>query len=345
MAQDKQVKIEAMLAKFGSARVAVYGDFCLDAYWNVDPDPSEISIETGLPVNAVERHYYSPGGAANIVANLAALGPAAIETIGVLGDDIYGRELTTLLKDLGADTTGLVVQQQDFQTYTYLKRIVEGKEEPRYDFGVHNERSFETDEKILNNIQEALNRCDVLIFNQQVKNSLNNSAFIDKANQLFSEHQNRIVLVDSRQYNHQFSNIYRKVNDVELARLNGKSDENLSKEDLRTYGVQEFQRTNKPVFVTCGDQGMLAIDDAGTHEIPGISLTGELDSVGAGDTALSAIALSLASGHSPGEAAYLANLAAAVTVQKRFITGTATREEILQLLNNISLSDSIDHSN
>jgi len=51
--------------------------------------------------------------------------------------------------------------------------------------------------------------------------------------------------------------------------------------------------------------------------------------VGAGDTAVSALALGLGAGYAPAEAAAFANFAAAVTVQKLFQTGTASGEEIL----------------
>jgi phosphoglycolate phosphatase-like HAD superfamily hydrolase len=56
-----------------------------------------------------------------------------------------------------------------------------------------------------------------------------------------------------------------------------------------------------------------------------------LDTTGAGDTAISAIALCLGAGCSPEQAIRIANLAAAVTVQKVFTTGTANGEEILKM--------------
>ena len=52
----------------------------------------------------VARHYYSLGGASNVVANLAALEPAAIQVIGAIGDDIFGRELRRQLHELKVDT-------------------------------------------------------------------------------------------------------------------------------------------------------------------------------------------------------------------------------------------------
>ena len=47
--------MEAALARIGKVKVAVFGDFCLDAYWIIEPGESEISVETGLPVRMVVR--------------------------------------------------------------------------------------------------------------------------------------------------------------------------------------------------------------------------------------------------------------------------------------------------
>ena len=328
-----QQQVKEILEKIKSSKIAVYGDFCLDAYWIMDLRGSEVSIETGLQAESVGSHYYSPGGAANIVANLSALQPAKINAIAVIGDDIYGRELTAQLESLHADTSSLVIQKDEFNTFTYLKKYRGDIEDPRNDFGVYNERMKETDEQILTNIRKALREYDVLIFNQQVPGSLNQS-FIDAANKIFKEFDDKIIIVDSRHYNDQFKNIYRKTNDIEIAALCGETvnpSETIPFSAIKKYGTLEYSRTNKPVIVTCGSRGVLVFDDEGIHEVPGIQLTSKLDTVGAGDTGISALALCLAVGLSPSEAATFGNYASAVTVQKLFTTGTANAEEILEI--------------
>ena len=95
------------------------------------------------------RHYYSLGGASNVVANLAALKPKKIQVIGVIGDDIFGRELRRQFDALGVDTTHLVVQREDFDTVAFGKPYLEETEEPRIDFGFFNKRSEATDRALL----------------------------------------------------------------------------------------------------------------------------------------------------------------------------------------------------
>jgi rfaE bifunctional protein kinase chain/domain len=329
-----QSRIKDISHKITSVKIAVYGDFCLDCYWIMDKRGSEVSIETGLQAEAVNQHYYTPGGAANVVANLSALHPAVIKVIGVVGNDLHGRELTRQLGALGADTSSLFVQTNHFNTYSYLKKIVGGREEPRIDFGVYNERSTETDTSILEALESALQEYDAVIFNQQVTGSITHEAFIEEANRLFVKYNDKIVMLDSRHFNHRFSNTYLKANDREIASLAGKKvnpDETIPVSDVKEYGLDIFKKSGKPVFVTCGERGITAFDRNGSYEVPGLQLKNKLDTVGAGDTALSAITLCLAAGVPVDEAAAFANFAAAVTVQKLYTTGTASAEEILRI--------------
>jgi bifunctional ADP-heptose synthase (sugar kinase/adenylyltransferase)/phosphoglycolate phosphatase-like HAD superfamily hydrolase len=327
-------QIREILTAIRKVKVAVYGDFCLDAYWMMDPRGSEISLETGLKAEAVHRHYYNPGGASNITANLAALQPATIRAIGAIGRDIFGRELLDQLAGMGIDTRSLVIQPEDFNTYTFTKRYLYDEEQPRIDFGFYNKRSRATDEFILEQIRDALVTSDALIFNQQVPGSITNGDFIESVNMLFDEFHEKIVLLDSRHYNDHFRNIFRKTNDIEIARLNGitiGSGTYLPMDRIAEYGAATYRQFRKPVFVTCGERGIMVFDDQGIHRIRGRQFLCRLDTVGAGDTIMSALALCLAAGIRPAEAAEFANLAAAVTIRKLFITGTASGDEILSL--------------
>jgi len=327
-------KVIDILKKIREVKVAVYGDFCLDAYWILDPKGSEVSVETGLEGQAVKTHYYSFGGASNIVANLAALSPSSILAIGVIGDDIFGREIKRQFKDLGVNIDHLTIQRENFDTVTFGKRYLENKEKPRIDFGFSNRRSEYTDKKILDSIKKALETNDVLIFNQQVPGSITNHSFIEKVNKIFKKNQDKITILDTRHYGKDIKHTYRKINSFEAAMLNNiniKRDQIVSLEDLEIYGRNLYKMFKKPVFITIGSRGIMTIDSNGPYQVPGVYLPKKLDPVGAGDTVTSALALCLASGEDPRRTAEFANLAAAVTVQKLFKTGTASPEEVIEI--------------
>jgi rfaE bifunctional protein kinase chain/domain len=330
----KQDRIEEILNRIKKVKIAVYGDFCIDAYWLLDPRGSEVSVETGLQARAVARHYYSLGGASNVVANLAALEPAQIRVIGAVGDDIFARELRRQFHQLNVDTKHLAVQKENFDTVTFGKPYLEDKEQPRIDFGFFNRRTEQTDQLLLDGIKEALRNADALIVNQQVPGSITNESFIDRANALFEQFTDKIVLLDSRHYGRRFKNIYRKTNDLEAAQLNNadvRPGDVLTLADVTKYAQNLFEQFEKPVFLTRGPRGIITVDSDGVHEVPGIQLLKKLDIVGAGDTVTSALALCLGAGVGPAEASEFANLAAAVTVQKLYQTGTASGPEILEV--------------
>lgn len=327
--------LEKILADIRNVKVAVYGDFCLDAYWILDPRGGEVSVETGLRTEAVKKQYYSLGGASNVVANLAALQPGKIQLAGVTGDDIFGREMRQQFETLGVDISRLITQNEKYDTVVFSKRYLNDKEQPRIDFGFFNERSTETDDIIINNLRELLPQCDALIFNQQVPGGITPS-FIKKANALFNEFNDKFVVLDSRHFGEYFEHICRKTNDIEASELLGvnTADGDLTPKQLKEMSNQLYAQFHKPVFLTLGANGILTTDESGICHAPGLIFDKQLDTVGAGDTVISALAAALGAGYAANIAAEFANLAAGVTVQKLFTTGTASGEEILELNKN-----------
>ena len=51
--------LQEILKRISSVKIAVLGDFCLDAYWFIDESKSEISIETGHATRPVRQQKYS----------------------------------------------------------------------------------------------------------------------------------------------------------------------------------------------------------------------------------------------------------------------------------------------
>ena len=69
--------VQSVLSGVVSAKIAVVGDFCLDAYWELEADWAQTSIETGLAVRRVVAQRYELGGAGNVAGNLRAIGVGA----------------------------------------------------------------------------------------------------------------------------------------------------------------------------------------------------------------------------------------------------------------------------
>ena len=164
--------------------------------------------------------------------------------------------------------------------------------------------------------------------------------FIEEANKLFHQFDDKIVLLDSRHYTNQFRYVYHKINEKEAAAMNGvavQHNDQIPIEEVNRYAQKVFQKFKKPTIITNGEHGIVIIDDDGIKTVAAIRLSQILDTVGAGDSITSAVALCLGAGIGIYEAAQFANLAAAVTVQKRFQTGTASGAEIVEICKTIDL--------
>src|SRR6266542_5640674 len=83
-------QIEKLLQKMAGARVVVLGDAMLDVYLMGDVD--RVSPEAPVPVVTVQGRRHALGGAANVAANVAAIG-AECRLVAVIGDDARGDSL------------------------------------------------------------------------------------------------------------------------------------------------------------------------------------------------------------------------------------------------------------
>lgn len=81
-------------------RILVVGDAMLDQYWSGSVD--RISPEAPVPILRVESVEARAGGAANVAANLAAMG-AEVRLVAPIADDADGRELRSVLERVGVD--------------------------------------------------------------------------------------------------------------------------------------------------------------------------------------------------------------------------------------------------
>jgi rfaE bifunctional protein kinase chain/domain len=326
-------QLETLLSAVRKVRIGVIGDFCLDAYWELDPSLSEISVETGLATRPVRSQRYSLGGAGNVVNNLVAMGVGAVSAFGVLGDDPFGREMLRILQGCGVATRGIVVQGKGWNTPVYVKPVEAQAEQARIDFGNANLLDPAAGTAVLSALSGSLADLDLVIINQQLLHGIHTEGF--RAALAGISGTARIPFIcDSRDWNDSYAGAIRKLNDREAMRQTGsdwRSDDPVPRADALAAADALFKRWKRTVFVTRGPRGMLMRDAQGTSEVLGLQLMGRIDTVGAGDSALSGIAAALACGRGALEAAELGNLVAGVTVQKLFITGTASPQEILAI--------------
>ena len=71
---------------------------------------SRICPEAPVPVVEIKTESTRPGGAANVAANIGSLGSLPV-SIGVVGNDMEGRQLRELFRGMGSPVGGLVTDR------------------------------------------------------------------------------------------------------------------------------------------------------------------------------------------------------------------------------------------
>ena len=85
-----QLNINTLSEEYSKKNILVIGDIILDAY--VYGKVDRISQEAPVPIVAVDRQEFKPGGAANVALNLSGLG-AKVTLMGIVGNDTNQTEL------------------------------------------------------------------------------------------------------------------------------------------------------------------------------------------------------------------------------------------------------------
>lgn len=113
---------------FSSAKVLIVGDVMLDQYWH--GGTSRISPEAPVPVVKIKKTDNRPGGAANVAANLVALG-CQIKLLGAIGRDTAGELLHGLLQSKNIPHALSVLD--DFSTIVKLRVLCRHQQMIRLD--------------------------------------------------------------------------------------------------------------------------------------------------------------------------------------------------------------------
>ncbi|MDR1938481.1 MAG: PfkB family carbohydrate kinase [Tannerellaceae bacterium] len=335
-------QLNDVLSKIGKTKIGLIGDLCIDIYWKADITRSELSRETPhFPLPIVEERM-SPGGGGNAVVNIAALRPAQVEAIGVIGNDWRGKLLLSELQNRGIGDAGLVVSDQ-LITNAYCKPIRMGisdveYEDPRLDFCNYKPLPAANEKALLEKLDKAVKQLDVLCVSDQFIYGCITSTVRQQIIRYATE--GLAVIVDSRNRIGEYHSVIMKPNEIEAWKV--VQDSNLPPNDqLDTYAetVERLTQINgAPVCMTIGSNGCLYADERGTTHIASYPVKPPVDIVGAGDTFLAAFGLALGAKINPIIAASFGNLASSITVRKIGTTGTASPEEMREELSALKLN-------
>ncbi len=309
------------IARFSGRRVLVVGDLMLDQY--VRGAVGRVSPEAPVVVVRVTGESHIPGGAGNVVNNLASLG-AAVSVIGVIGEDEAGSRLLEHFRGRGVSVDG-VSADRDRQTTQKCRVIAERQQVVRFDRETAGPLTHALEARLLASLDAALPHADAVILSDYGKGVINPRVL---ARAIKAARKRRIPITVDPKPEH--FRLYKGVTCVTpntseawaCMRRDAKPGSDaldvLGKDILRTLG-------SKSVLITRGPDGMSLFEEGVRPRVTHIPTQARevFDVSGAGDTVISTLTLALASGAPLRRAAALANHAAGIVVAK---LGTATTD-------------------
>jgi rfaE bifunctional protein kinase chain/domain len=286
--------------------------------------PKRISREAPVLILSYESERLVPGGGANAVANVAALGGRPLP-LGIVGDDAHGRGLLDALRERGIET-GSVLVRPGYRTPTKVRILGGGRHAikqqiVRYDIEQTLELTDDERDRFASSLQSWNRQSRVAILSDYGYGSVVPEMLPLLRSTLGPD---ATLLCDSRYRLGAFQGLDGATPNQEEAEtiLGSGLDDHDGPDRLETGGRTLRDRLGaRFLLITQGSRGMSLFEAGGSTHLPVHGTDQVADVTGAGDTVIGTFALALAAGATPLEAALLADYAGGVVVMKM---GTAT---------------------
>jgi D-beta-D-heptose 7-phosphate kinase/D-beta-D-heptose 1-phosphate adenosyltransferase len=317
--------LAALVRGFKGRRCLVIGDVMLDVFERGRAE--RLAPDTPAPVVTDVRKESSPGGAANVAANLAALG-AEVTLLGVVGDDPSGAELLRALNQIGVRTDN--VFRLSGRATVMKKRLVAGDATlARVDSGDKEPLMGAAEVEFAGRAAALAQSAEVVVVSDY-----SGGGVTQEVADALAATDHGCVLLDSKD---PLRLRWRNLTAAAPNHLEAQSTLGLRVEadpswvDVGTVG--EALRDALGVHtltITLAEEGVVVVDSAGATRLRGRRVANP-DVNGAGDTFLAAFALSLGGGAPPRTAARLGIEAATLAVSRAGTTPVGFRELLQRL--------------
>ena len=314
-------RVLQLLQRMKSCRIVVIGDIMLDRY--LIGDTERLSPEAPVPVVTVAERHSALGGAANVAANVVAMGATCL-LVGAVGDDTDGAAVRQELAVASLDDR-FVLTVAGRPTTSKTRIIARGQQIVRIDDEVDSLLDQADEARLVAAAREAMADADALLLEDYNKGAL--SPDLIRAAMDAAKRRGIPVVVDPkyRQFFGYAGATVFKPNRRELESALGASVD-LQNGNALPQVLTRLEVDN--LLVTLGAGGMVLVTkDGSLTSIPSIARQ-IFDVSGAGDTVTAWLGTALAAGATVQEAAEVANYAAGVEVGKPGVA-TVLPEEVL----------------
>ena len=319
--RDQAARLAAVVRRFPRTRLLVIGDLMLDQFiWG---RVSRISPEAPVPIVQVTGESVHLGGAANVAANVRALGGTA-SLVGVVGADAHGRRLVRELGSIGVGVDG-VVRAAGFATIRKIRILAHQQQVVRLDRESGRLGGSPARQVVVRALRQ-LDAVDGVVVSDYNKGVITPALLGELAERCRSK---PMLFIDPKKENfaHYAGATLVKPN-LEAAALASGIDI-VDERSLARAGQTLLERWRcEAVLMSRGEEGMTLFRRGRAMEHFPTAAREVFDVTGAGDTVLASAALALAAGASFEDAAVLANRTAGIVVGK-LGTATASAAELL----------------
>lgn len=307
-------RIDEITARIGKSRIMILGDVMIDRY--LYGHVGRISPEAPVPVVEVKRETVALGGAANVAANIHALGDTAL-VVGVVGSDTAADTLRKGFTDSGLSDECLIIDPNR-QTTMKTRIIGENQQVVRVDREDRHELSDEVEARTLAMFEKHADRCSALIISDYGKGVITKS-LLEK---IIPEARRRDIFVAVDPKETHFMN-YKNVSVITPNHHEASFAAGLriiDEDTLKRAGSQLLEKLQlDSLLITRGKDGMTLFEHNGdradftmTH-FPTFARK-VFDVTGAGDTVIASFVSAVSAGASLKEATVISNSAAGVVV-------------------------------
>jgi D-beta-D-heptose 7-phosphate kinase/D-beta-D-heptose 1-phosphate adenosyltransferase len=317
--------LAALVRGYKGRRCLVIGDVILDIF---DKGRAKrLAPDAPVPVVTDVHTESSPGGAANVAANLAALG-AQVTLLSVVGDDAAGAELLRKLDEVGI-RTGEVLQVAERTTAVKKRLVADGAIVARVDSGDGTPLKVDVQENLIERVPALAEDAEVVAVSDY-----SGGIVTQRVADVLDALEHDCVLLDSKRLLRlRWQNLAAATpNHLEAQMALGLPIEtDPCRVDAGALGEALRQEIGARVLaLTLAEEGVAVVDHEDTTYHEGRTVANPHVN-GAGDTFLAAFALSLGGGATPQVAARLGVEAATLAVA-RAGTSPVDARELLQRL-------------
>jgi len=324
MPQPTRQRAAELIGAMHHRKIVVLGDVMLDEFfWG---DVTRISPEAPVPVVDIRRESVHLGGAANVLANLVALGAQAC-VVGVVGNDSAGKRLRAGLREASPlQTDEYLVVDENRPSTTKTRIIAHSQLVVRADREQRTLVNGQIEAQILSSLKLALRDADAFVVSDYDKGVVT-PRILGEILQLAYERVPVLIDPKIRNFAHYQPASLITPNHLEALRLTNTEEDSDDGLHRAAQIIREKLRCDA-VLITRGDRGIMLLERDQDPVFVGTTAREVYDVTGAGDTVIATLAAALAAGATMLEAANLANHSAGIVVGK-VGTATASGEELL----------------